>query len=196
MSTKKTTVIPEGKRTFVALILVALTISASFVKAGPHRLRAFVPVVKAAPPLSNLADTPSVHKKTIVEKNKEQPIAKAAESDATPLDEAMVMAYTNKKKAATTTANIKEAHPQTGWISFERYINDKATSPDGKTGMVELSFTVNYNGVLTDFKATKGISDATDKAAIEIIKKGPLWTGAANKQPEQVTVKVNFHQAD
>ncbi|MDB4925188.1 MAG: hypothetical protein JWR23_1244 [Mucilaginibacter sp.] len=126
-----------------------------------------------------------------VEAVPELPVEKSAEitdeTDATPLDESLVMTYSAQKKSAQKTG------PQPGWEIFEKYINDSAISPDGKTGTVEVSFTVNNNGKLNDFKVTKNLSEAADKKAIEIIKNGPEWVGEANAEPKAVTVKVQFH---
>lgn len=128
---------------------------------------------------------------TTVEIVPELPVEKSVEitdeTDATPLDESLVMTYSTQKKST------QKAGPQPGWEIFEKYINDNAISPDGKTGTVEVSFTVNNNGKLNDFKATKNLSDAAGKKAIEIIKDGPEWIGETNAEPKAVTVKVQFH---
>lgn len=120
----------------------------------------------------------------------------------TPLNEAMVMKYSAQKKANGKSAvnnpsaeNDNSAHPQIGWDGFGKYVNDNAISPDGKTGVVKLSFVVNANGSLSGFKIDKSLSDAADKAAIDIVKTGPSWAyAAANSQSKVVTVNVNFHR--
>ncbi|MDB5111433.1 MAG: hypothetical protein JWR67_2547 [Mucilaginibacter sp.] len=139
------------------------------------------------------------------------------EDEATPLNEMLVMDITAQKKPAVKTDNSQagkkgdhmdssndmfsipvakkttEAHPQNGWDDFEKYLKDGAVSPDGKTGTVKLSFTVNGDGTFTDIKVKSSVSDAADKKAIELVKNGPAWIGNANKQAKEVTVNVDFH---
>lgn len=118
----------------------------------------------------------------------------------TPLNEAMVMKYSAQKKAKsekvnnTSTESNKTAHPQIGWSDFGKYVNDNAISPDGKTGEVKLSFVVNANGSLSGFKIDKSLSDAADKAAIDLVKTGPSWAYVANNQSKEVTLNINFHR--
>lgn len=87
------------------------------------------------------------------------------------------------------------AHPAEDWAAFKKYIETGAVSPDGNKGTVKLSFIVNSTGSLSDFKVLKGVSDATDKKAIELIQNGPKWIGNANGKPEEVKVKIDFKQA-
>jgi TonB family protein len=135
---------------------------------------------------------------------------------ATPLDESLVLDYASKKKGVTKTDNAtavksgqnsetvivnpigkksNTVHPQTGWANFEKYVYGKAISPDGKTGMVKLSFTVNTDGILSDFKVIKSVSAVADQMAIDIVKNGPGWMGESNGQPRTITNSVQFHKA-
>ncbi|HTH82591.1 MAG TPA: TonB family protein [Mucilaginibacter sp.] len=131
----------------------------------------------------------------------------------TPLDESLVLDYAGKKKPVAKTEKVATAgsetvivnpatakkgnavHPQTGWDKFEKYVYDKAVSPDGKTGMVKLSFTVNTDGTLADFKVVKSVSTVADQMAIDIIKNGPGWMGETNGQARTITNTVQFHKA-
>jgi hypothetical protein len=88
--------------------------------------------------------------------------------------------------------HIKEAHPITGWDNFNYYLEDKAHSPDGKTGTVRLTFIVNPDNSLSDFKITKSLSVTVDQHAIELIKQGPSWIHNQNGKPEMIEVKVRF----
>lgn len=88
--------------------------------------------------------------------------------------------------------NIKEAHPAAGWDNFNHYLEDKAHSPDGKTGIVRLTFIVNPDNSLSDFKITKSLSVTDDQHAIELVKQGPLWIHNQNGKPEMIKLKVRF----
>ncbi len=86
-----------------------------------------------------------------------------------------------------------QARPSTGWDDLEGYLRKSAVSPDGKTGVVKLSFTVNADNSLSDFKVIKGVSVQTDNAAIKLIKDGPLWYSSPDDKAQVVTVNIKFH---
>lgn len=87
---------------------------------------------------------------------------------------------------------INEAHPASGWDSFNHYLEDKAHSTDGKTGIVQLLFSVNPDNSLSDFKIIKSLSTITDQHAIDLIKWGPSWIHNRNGKPETIKVKIVF----
>ena len=93
--------------------------------------------------------------------------------------------------ASVKTENVA-AHPQQDWSAFKKYLSDKATSADRAKGVVKLSFIVGVNGRLSEFKVIKGLSDAANQKAIELIQNGPTWTGNTNGKPEEVKVKIAF----
>jgi hypothetical protein len=115
----------------------------------------------------------------------------AAEANSSALSEEVVIGYTSQKKDETAT-DITYAHPQKGWSSLKKYLKENAVSPDGKTGVVSLSFTVDKYGSISGIKVTKGVSEATDKKAISLVKDGPEWTGNSNKEPEKVHLRIRF----
>ena len=86
----------------------------------------------------------------------------------------------------------QDAHPKDGWSAFNDYLKKNATSPDGKTGKVKVSFTVAADGSLSLFKITRSVSDAADKKAIDLITKGPAWVGGTDKKAKEVKLSVNF----
>jgi hypothetical protein len=88
--------------------------------------------------------------------------------------------------------NIKKAHPAAGWESFKRYLKEKAHSPDSKTGTVRLTFIVNPDNSLSNFKITKSLSFIADRQAIELIKQGPSWIHNQNENPELIKINVRF----
>ena len=82
--------------------------------------------------------------------------------------------------------------PSGGWDDFDDYLKQNAASPDGKAGTVKLTFTVNADNSLSDFKIIKGVSAQTDNAAIKLIWIGPTWFSRSDDQPETVTVSIKF----
>ncbi len=88
----------------------------------------------------------------------------------------------------------EKARPKNGWDAFKKYLQDNAISADGKEGTVELTFTVNADGAITNINVTKGLNTATDAKAISLIKDGPLWSANTTGHAEDVKVNVAFHQ--
>jgi hypothetical protein len=107
------------------------------------------------------------------------------------LNEVVVVGYGTSQKN-TDEPLVIAAHPQSGWRSFRKYLKDNAISPDGKTGVVTLSFMVDVNGVVSAIKVKKGLSKATDQAALDLINNGPDWVGSSNREPEKVNLRVRF----
>ncbi|WP_345954510.1 TonB family protein [Mucilaginibacter sp. PAMB04168] len=107
-------------------------------------------------------------------------------SDNRALAEVVVAGITPKQQV------IKRAHPIYGWDQFKEYLENEAQSPDDKTGTVKLSFVVNPDKTLSDFKISKSVSQEADQHAIAIIKAGPAWLPNVNGKPETVKVRINF----
>ena len=84
------------------------------------------------------------------------------------------------------------AHPGNGWKSFRKYLKENATSPDGKTGAVKLSFMVDGNGNITNIKAIKLLSAACDKKAADLLKNGPPWIGSSGGKSEELKIEIEF----
>lgn len=90
------------------------------------------------------------------------------------------------------TAPYVTAHPEKGWGSYRRYLKQGAVSPDAKTGIVKISLTVDKNGLISNIKVIKGLSDATNKKAISLVKNGPAWTGSTDKKVKTIILKIAF----
>ena len=116
---------------------------------------------------------------------------KASTSNSDALSEVVVTGYTSKAKDGEE-ATIISAHPQTGWGDFRKYLKNNAVSPDGKTGVVKLSFIVDKYGSISAIKIIKGISEAANKKAVDIIKSGPDWDGNTDKHTEKIKVTIRF----
>ena len=111
------------------------------------------------------------------------------EPNHSSLNEVVVVGYGSQKK---DDEPVTAAHPKDGWHSFKKYLNENAVSPDGKTGIVKLSFTVDPNGNISEVVIIKGLSALTNKKAIDLINNGPDWTGSSNGKTEQVKIRVRF----
>jgi len=106
------------------------------------------------------------------------------------LAEVVVTNYNPKSNAEEPA--VVNAHPKAGWSSFRKYLREKAHSPDGKTGVVKLSFMVDNNGAISDIKVKKGLSQATDQAAIDMVNNGPDWDGNTNGKRGKVNLRIKF----
>jgi hypothetical protein len=111
------------------------------------------------------------------------------EPNHSSLNEVVVVGYGAKKNDDNT---IITAHPQGGWHSFKKYLNENAVSPDGKAGIVKLSFMVDCNGKISEVAVVKGLSLGINKKAIVLLNNGPQWVGNTSGQIEQVTIHVKF----
>jgi len=106
------------------------------------------------------------------------------------LSEVVVTNYGNNKNADETV--VTDAHPEKGWGDFRRYLKKNAVSPDGKTGVVKLSFQVDHTGMISDIRVITGLSKETNQKAIALITDGPGWAGSTGNKTEKVTVRVKF----
>jgi TonB family protein len=123
--------------------------------------------------------------------NKRDSLVIAMQPNTTSLNEVVVVGY-GVKKQDDDQQLYEAAQPANGWSDFKKYLKDNAKSPDGKSGVVKVSFTVNEYGTLSDFKIKKSLSAETDNAAIQLIQAGPRWITNSNRKPEVVKVSVKF----
>jgi hypothetical protein len=86
-----------------------------------------------------------------------------------------------------------QPRPSTGWSDFYGYLHQNAVSPNGRKGTVKLSFKVNADNSLSDFKILKGISTQTNNAAIKLVKDGPEWYSPSDDKAQTVTISIKFH---
>nr|WP_256484539.1 carboxypeptidase-like regulatory domain-containing protein [Mucilaginibacter flavidus] len=84
------------------------------------------------------------------------------------------------------------ARPTDGWVSFNKYLKENATSSDGIKGTVKLSFMVAADGSISEIKVNRGLSTAADKKAIDLITNGPKWNANSNGKPQLVKLNVKF----
>jgi TonB family protein len=92
----------------------------------------------------------------------------------------------------TTEKEPQNAKPQQGWGAFNKYIKENTKPINGKIGVVRLSFVVNTNGALSNFKILKSLSTEADKAAVKLLEDGPDWAPNSNGKPETVKLRISF----
>jgi TonB family protein len=108
-----------------------------------------------------------------------------------------VSANKRSQKAAAPSGTIEnEVHaaPTVGWISFNEYIQrNKKLSPADTAihGEVVVSFEVNQNGKLSNFRIEKPLTTTANEEAIRLIKQGPSWR-PVNGKKSKATVTINF----
>lgn len=85
-----------------------------------------------------------------------------------------------------------DAHPSAGWKALENYLAKNASLADGQTGKVNLSFSVDAQGNLSNFKILKSLSNAADQKAIDLLVHGPGWIGNADSKVHEVKLTVEF----
>lgn len=109
------------------------------------------------------------------------------------LSEVVVTGYgANRVTDTNGETLIIDAHPINGWSSLQKYFNENAVSPDGKKGVVKLSFMVDHNGNISGIIVLKSVSVETDAKAIDLLNNGPGWVGSTSGRSESVTVRVKF----
>ena len=122
----------------------------------------------------------------------------ALSPDVSALSEVVVTEYGSRRSRAQEPSKVT-ARPIDGMGQFKKYLREKAQysndQPDTGKKTVAVTFTVQANGQLSDFKIEKSGGKALDQEAIRLIRQGPAWQAAAiglQKIPDQVTVKVRF----
>lgn len=119
------------------------------------------------------------------------------------LAEVVVSGYgTAKKKAVTADENAGAApanpvaEPADGWGNYDIYLVNNTrlpgTVPNANRGFVDLSFTVDQYGRLSDFKIIHSTCLQCNKEAIRVVKEGPLWKLMEGNSPAKVTLSVQF----
>jgi hypothetical protein len=86
-----------------------------------------------------------------------------------------------------------DARPANGWYNYHKYLKQNSKSPDGKKGVVKLSFIVNSNNSLSDFKIIRSVSAKTDSTAIELVKNGPRWYRNTDGGPQTMKLRIKFN---
>ena len=107
--------------------------------------------------------------------------------DVSALNEVVVIGYSTQEKRSVTGSVAPVAPkalpaPSTGTRRFNKYIRENLITEKavqiGVEGTLSLSFFVNADGSLSDFKIITPIGFGLDEKAIQLIKDGPEWIPA------------------
>ena len=105
-----------------------------------------------------------------------------------------------KPENATNPRLALKAQPIKGYSHLQAYVKEQQSKIPATTktpkGAVVLSFTVNPDSTLSNFKVVKSLSKNTDQAAINIIKNGPAWQHARRQGKviaQEITLPVKFN---
>lgn len=124
----------------------------------------------------------------------------AMKTKVTQADTLDVALFPNNASLSEVVVTSKEpvvyeiAQPTQGWVAFKKYVDEKAVSPDSKTGKVHLSFTIGANGDVSNIQVTKSLSKDADQKAIDIVKSNGNWYPATDRKPQKVKLTIKFHQ--
>ena len=125
---------------------------------------------------------------------------------STSLNEAVVAGYNSKKKPDSTdeyvydvlpgkhNIRVEKAIPADGWSEYNKYIakNKKISTGDSVISGDEIvSFSVDSNGKLSEFKIERSISLSHDTEAIRLLRDGPAWKLLRRKK-QRTTVTIKF----
>jgi periplasmic protein TonB len=94
-------------------------------------------------------------------------------------------------KDTTNHVFITEHMPEFpgGVKALQEYIYKNINQPRGADGNVFVSFVVMEDGTLSDIKVVKGLNDACDKSAMEVVSKMPRWI-PANADGKKVATRM------
>ncbi|MCC6287804.1 MAG: carboxypeptidase-like regulatory domain-containing protein [Chitinophagaceae bacterium] len=105
-----------------------------------------------------------------------------------------------KKKLTGNTDKADDeetgAEPADGWSNYDLYLlNNERLPQQGYNklmGSVELSFTVNKYGNISDINIENSTCPLCEKEAIRLIKEGPKWKLTKGTIPKKITVTLQF----
>ncbi|ACU58428.1 TonB family protein [Chitinophaga pinensis] len=116
--------------------------------------------------------------------------------DNSSLSDVVVTGY--DKKFSKKPGNIYQPPmPAEGYDSYNEYLSKNTRYPasaaaDNVKGRVKVSFRVQPDGSLEDFKIVRRLQPDCDAEALRLIKEGPGWTPASDRTTARVTVEVYF----
>lgn len=88
-----------------------------------------------------------------------------------------------KSDADMAGSTIKQPEPPNGMASFRKWIADNFEYPQsaidaGVKGVVEVNYTVELDGSLSEFKVIRDLGHGVGEALVALMKKSPSWTPA------------------
>ena len=124
------------------------------------------------------------------------------------LQEVVVVGYGTQKRSAlsgsvssVTLTDVEPPQPEKGMRRYNRYIKKNLKYPPAaveakKEGVVEVEFNVEADGSLDGFRPLTSFGFGMEEEAVRLIKEGPEWKPAVNKDGERAqgkaVVKIPF----
>ncbi|MFT3750559.1 MAG: carboxypeptidase-like regulatory domain-containing protein [Agriterribacter sp.] len=118
------------------------------------------------------------------------------------VSDVVVVGYGKETKKKITGSAEKDdedepdAEPADGWSNYDLYLlNNERLPQQGYNklmGSVELSFTVNKYGNVSDFNIESSTCPLCEKEAIRLIREGPKWKLTRGISPKKITVTLQF----
>lgn len=81
--------------------------------------------------------------------------------------------------------------PSIGWRAYNKYLEENAKAVDGEKGAVTVNFHIGLDGRPTDILVTKGVTEALNQRAVELIREGVLWERGTRSNPS-VRLRIKF----
>ena len=132
-------------------------------------------------------------------KDVSQPLSVKLSPDIQALNEVVVVAYgSDENKDETERFFITE--PVSGYPKYKQYVKDNLQYPpvalENKVeGNVIISFVVNPDQQLSDFKIRRRLGYGCEEEALRLIKNGPAWNPALRDGipvPQRIRMKIRF----
>jgi TonB family protein len=105
------------------------------------------------------------------------------------VSEVVVTSSGQKKSRTDRYANVvvDTLEPAGGWVKYDDYVANNIRVPEDVrqkeiSGVVQLSFDVDKNGLATNIKVEKSLCEECDQEAIRLLKEGPKWNKKKNKK--------------
>jgi len=99
--------------------------------------------------------------------------------------------YGNQAAKTGVKGTVTKPMPVIGWKQYQAYLDRTAIMPNGTTGELAADVNITSDGKIHSIQITNSNRAMLDKA-IQIIKNGPKWIGAA--QSKTVRLKIAFHK--
>jgi hypothetical protein len=120
-----------------------------------------------------------------------------ARKKSADLNKPSAKARQEEAKQDSAESEIPEAEPVDGWANYNAYLMNNIRQPaESKNysshGTVEISFIVDTNGKLSEFRVERRLCNLCDREAIRLIKEGPAWELVSGYKPVRTYLSIVF----
>jgi len=92
---------------------------------------------------------------------------------------------------SASPAKSGKGEPVVGWDKYKLYLEQNAVTNSARAGTVILAFKVDGNGKPIQIRIVKGINDAANQKAEELLVGGSKWTSTE----KEITLKIKFRSS-